>query len=46
MAAAMRVASELSEGVVVTVFCDSASKYLSESFWRESLVSNDAEIWP
>jgi cysteine synthase B len=46
MAAAMRVASELSEGVVVTVFCDSASKYLSESFWRESLVNNDAEIWP
>ena len=46
MAAALRVASELSEGVVVTVFCDSASKYLSESFWRESLVSNDAEIWP
>jgi cysteine synthase B len=46
MAAAMRVASELKEGVVVTIFCDSASKYLSESFWRESLNNNDAEIWP
>ena len=46
MAAAMRVASELKEGIVVTIFCDSAAKYLSESFWRESLVSNDAEIWP
>jgi cysteine synthase B len=46
MAAAMRVASELKEGVVVTIFCDSASKYLSESFWRDSLVNNDAEIWP
>ena len=46
MAAAMRVASELKEGVVVTIFCDSASKYLSESFWRESLVDNEAEIWP
>ena len=46
MAAAMRVASELKEGVVVTIFADSAAKYLSESFWRESLVNNDAEIWP
>ena len=46
MAAAMRVASELKEGVVVTIFCDSAAKYLSESFWRESLTNNDAEIWP
>src|SRR2546423_5372788 len=35
MAAAMRVAVELKEGVVVTIFCDSAAKYLSESFWRE-----------
>jgi cysteine synthase B len=46
MAAAMRLASELKEGVVVTIFCDSAAKYLSESFWRESLDFNDAEIWP
>ena len=46
MAAALRVASELKEGVVVTIFCDSAAKYLSESFWRESLVNNDAENWP
>ena len=46
MAAAMQVASELKEGVVVTMFCDSAAKYLSESFWRESLTNNDAEIWP
>ena len=46
MSAAMRVASELKEGVVVTIFCDSAAKYLSESFWRESLVNNEAENWP
>jgi S-sulfo-L-cysteine synthase (O-acetyl-L-serine-dependent) len=46
MAAAMRVASELNEGVVVTMFCDSAAKYLSESFWRESLSGHDAENWP
>ena len=46
--AAMRVASELKEGVVVTIFCDSAAKYLSESFWREGYPgsSNEAEIWP
>ena len=45
-AAAMRIASELKQGVVVTMLCDSAAKYLSESFWRESLNNNDAEIWP
>jgi cysteine synthase B len=48
MHAAMRVASELKEGVVVTIFCDSAAKYLSESFWREGHpgMGNEAEIWP
>ena len=46
MAAAVRVASELNQGVVVTIFCDSAAKYLSESFWRESLTNNEAENWP
>ena len=58
MHAAMRVAAELKEGglrqysggspVVVTIFCDSAAKYLSESFWRESYVGADnseAENW-
>src|SRR5215213_4168559 len=46
--AALRVASELKDGVVVTIFCDSAAKYLSESFWREGYPgsSNEAEIWP
>jgi cysteine synthase B len=34
--AAMEVAKGLKEGVVVTIFCDSAAKYLSEDFWRES----------
>lgn len=37
--AAMKVAEELKaqgrEGVIVTVFCDSADKYLSEHFWDE-----------
>src|SRR5690554_4257543 len=35
MVAALRVASTLTEGVVVTLFPDSASKYLSEPFWAE-----------
>lgn len=35
VAAALRVASALTEGVVVTVICDSAAKYFSESFWTE-----------
>ncbi len=33
--AAMRVAEEIDEGVIVTVLCDDASKYLSEKFWDE-----------
>ena len=45
LAAAMRVASELKQGVVVTIFCDSAAKYLSESFWREAY-PDEAENWP
>jgi S-sulfo-L-cysteine synthase (O-acetyl-L-serine-dependent) len=36
MVAAMRIAERLKEGVVVTIFCDSAAKYLSESFWTEA----------
>ena len=43
LVAAMKVASALKEGVVVTIFCDSASKYLSESFWQGT---GEAEIWP
>ena len=32
---ALRVADRLKEGLVVTIFCDSAAKYLSERFWTE-----------
>ena len=35
VATSLRVAQELESGVVVTVLCDSADKYLSESFWEE-----------
>jgi len=44
MVAALNVARGLKDGVVVTIFCDSASKYLSESFWTES--ASEAENWP
>jgi cysteine synthase B len=44
MAAAIRVAADAGEGVVVTIFCDSAAKYLSEDFWRQS--SSEADVWP
>ncbi|MEM8530290.1 MAG: pyridoxal-phosphate dependent enzyme [Chloroflexota bacterium] len=40
--AAMRVAQTLEQGVVVTILCDSATKYLSETFWTnvdESCIS-------
>ncbi len=51
MVAATRVAAGLSAGVVVTVFCDSAAKYLSESFWQASSVAAyaaqaEADNWP
>lgn len=35
VAAALRVAHTLREGVVVTILCDSAARYLSERFWEE-----------
>lgn len=35
MVAALKVASRLSSGVVVTIFPDSGDKYLSERFWDE-----------
>jgi cysteine synthase B len=33
--AAMRVAEQIDEGMIVTILCDDASKYLSEKFWNE-----------
>ncbi|MGH7214176.1 MAG: PLP-dependent cysteine synthase family protein [Tepidisphaeraceae bacterium] len=44
MVAALNVAAGIKEGVVVTIFCDSAAKYLSESFWHE--LDSEAENWP
>ena len=44
LVAALDVAGRLKEGLVVTIFCDSAAKYLSESFWQESI--SQAENWP
>jgi cysteine synthase B len=35
LAAAMRVAATVTEGVVVTIFCDGGEKYLSQPFWDE-----------
>ena len=32
---ALEVARRLDNGVVVTILCDSASKYLSDRFWDE-----------
>lgn len=49
MVAAVKVAKQAQatgqrEPVVVTIFCDSAAKYLSEEFWHE--VGYEAENWP
>jgi cysteine synthase B len=44
MFAALNVARQARDAVIVTIFCDSASKYLSESFWTEP--QSEAENWP
>ncbi len=36
LAAALEVARTLEQGTVVTILCDSASKYLSDHFWEEA----------
>jgi len=33
--AALKVARRIEKGVIVTVFCDAADKYLSDKFWEE-----------
>jgi cysteine synthase B len=35
LAAALRIARDTSDAVVVTIFCDGGEKYLSERFWEE-----------
>jgi S-sulfo-L-cysteine synthase (O-acetyl-L-serine-dependent) len=41
VAAALRVARGLAEGVVVTMLCDGAAKYLNDRFWDEAAVCED-----
>jgi cysteine synthase B len=36
VAAALKVAQQLEQGVIVTIVCDSAAKYFSDRFWDES----------
>jgi S-sulfo-L-cysteine synthase (O-acetyl-L-serine-dependent) len=43
LCAAMQVAQQVKQGVIVTIFCDSAAKYLSESFWHEA--PGEGEVW-
>lgn len=44
VAAAAQVARELTSGVVVTILCDSAARYLSERFWEEEAFAEGAGI--
>ena len=41
--AALRVARQLDQGVVVTILCDGAAKYLSDRFWDEPEVCEGGE---
>lgn len=43
VAAALRVARTLERGVVVTILCDGAAKYLSDRFWDEPTICTDGE---
>jgi len=43
VAAALRVARTLDRGVVVTILCDGAAKYLSDRFWDDSIETGDGE---
>lgn len=42
--AALRVARRLAHGVVVTILCDGAAKYLSDHFWDQGAVSQGEGI--
>jgi cysteine synthase B len=44
LVAAIRLAERLKEGVVVTIFCDSAAKYMSEDFWRDEVAADNWAI--
>ena len=35
VATALEVAREIESGTIVTILCDGADKYLSESFWEQ-----------
>src|SRR5262245_54286375 len=43
VAAALRVARQLEQGVVVTILCDGAAKYLSDRFWDEEACCEGGE---
>jgi cysteine synthase B len=50
LVAAIRIAERLksqgvNDGVVVTIFCDSAAKYMNDRWWQETDY-NEAENWP
>jgi len=36
VAAALNLARDLTEAILVTVLCDNADKYLSDHFWEEA----------
>ena len=36
VAAALRIARDVQEGAIVTIFADSAHKYFDQKFWQES----------
>lgn len=35
MVCSLRLAEEIDEGVIVTIFCDTGTRYLSERFWED-----------
>jgi len=43
MVCSLKLAEELDEGVIVTIFCDSGTRYLSERFWQDAPAVPKAE---
>lgn len=46
MVCSLQLAEEIDEGVIVTIFCDSGTRYLSERFWREANVQEEGSVDP
>ena len=43
MAVAMNIAKKITQGIIVVIFPDGASKYLDQNFWKENQNVNSTQ---